>query len=301
MGIEEIKTISVVGSGTMGSQIAQQCALGGYDVWLTDVAQEQLDRAAASNRKLVLRRVEKGQLSSEDAEAALARVRTTTSLEEAASQADFIFEAIVEKLEPKRELFTRLDAIAQGRTILATNSSTIPISRLAEVTQRPDRCCNTHFFHPVLVMQLCEVVRGPATSDDTVKTTMELIRRIGRVPVLIEKEIDGFLVNRILHAASQEAMRLFEGGYADFPAIDLAVEKGLNWPMGPFKLADFSGVDITYNARREKFESSGDEHDRPPDFMRKMVEAGRLGRKTGSGFYDYSGNEPAPAEDPRRL
>jgi 3-hydroxybutyryl-CoA dehydrogenase len=150
-------------------------------------------------------------------------------------------------------------------------------------------------------MQLCEVVRGPQTSDETITTTMELIRRIGRVPVLIEKEIDGFLVNRILHAASQEAMRLYAGGYADFPDIDLAVEKGLNWPMGPFKLADFSGVDISYNARREKYEASGDEREKPMEFMRKMVEAGRHGRKTGIGFYDYRGGEPVPAEDPRKL
>jgi len=301
VAIDDIKTICVVGSGTMGAQIAQQAALGGYPVWLTDVSEEQLQRAVESNRGLIQRRVDKGQMTQADADAAVARVRTTTSLEAAAGAADFVFEAIVEKLAPKRELFAQLDQVAPAHTILATNSSTIPISKLADATGRPDRCCNTHFFHPVLVMQLCEVVKGPQTSDATVETTMELIRRIDRVPVLITKEIDGFIVNRILHAASQEAMRLYEGGYADFDAIDLAVEKGLNWPMGPFKLADFSGVDITYNARREKFEASGDEHDRPPGFMRKMVEAGRHGRKTGKGFYDYSGGNPRPAEDPRRL
>ena len=301
MAIDDIKTICVVGSGTMGAQIAQQAALGGYPVWLTDVSEEQLQRAVESNRGLIQRRVDKGQMTQADADAAVARVRTTTSLEAAAGAADFVFEAIVEKLAPKRELFAQLDQVAPAHTILATNSSTIPISKLADATGRPDRCCNTHFFHPVLVMQLCEVVKGPQTSDATVETTMELILRIDRVPVLITKEIDGFIVNRILHAASQEAMRLYEGGYADFDAIDLAVEKGLNWPMGPFKLADFSGVDITYNARREKFEASGDEHDRPPGFMRKMVEAGRHGRKTGKGFYDYSGGNPRPAEDPRRL
>jgi 3-hydroxybutyryl-CoA dehydrogenase len=300
VGIDEIKTIAVVGSGTMGSQIAQQAALGGYDVWLTDVSDDALKAAVEGNRRHVMRRVDKDQLSQDDAVAALERVRTTTSLEEAAGAADFVFEAIVEKLEPKRRLFAALDAAAPGHTILATNSSTIPISKLADATQRPDRCLNTHFFHPVLVMQLCEVVKGPQTSDDTVATTMELIERVGRVPVLIEKEIDGFIVNRILHAASQEAMRLYEGGYADFAAIDLAVEKGLNWPMGPFKLADFSGIDITYNARREKFESSGDEHDRPPDFLRRMAEGGRHGRKTGKGFYDYSGGDVVPAEDPRQ-
>ncbi|MFY9616210.1 MAG: 3-hydroxyacyl-CoA dehydrogenase family protein [Candidatus Dormiibacterota bacterium] len=300
MGIDDIRTVCVVGSGTMGSQIAQQTALGGYDVWLTDVSDEQLQRAVDSNHKLLTRRVEKGQLAEADATAALERVSTTSSLEDAAGAADFVFEAIVEKLPPKRELFTRLDAIAPAHTILATNSSTIPISRLADATSRPDRCCNTHFFHPVLVMQLCEVVKGPETSDETVATTMELIQRIGRVPVLIEKEIDGFVVNRILHAASQEAMRLYEGGYADFASIDLAVEKGLNWPMGPFKLADFSGIDVTYNARREKFEASGDEREKPPDFLARMVDAGRLGRKTGTGFYDYGSGSPVPAEDPRK-
>jgi 3-hydroxybutyryl-CoA dehydrogenase len=300
VGIDDIRTICVVGSGTMGSQIAQQTALGGYDVWLTDVSDEQLQRAVDSNHKLLTRRVDKGQLAEADATAALGRVRTTTSLEEAAGAADFVFEAIVEKLQPKRDLFARLDTAAPAHAILATNSSTIPISKLADATERPDRCCNTHFFHPVLVMQLCEVVRGPQTSDETVATAMALIQRIGRVPVLIEKEIDGFVVNRILHAASQEAMRLYEGGYADFASIDLAVEKGLNWPMGPFKLADFSGIDVTYNARREKFEASGDEREKPPDFLARMVDAGRLGRKTGKGFYDYGSGSPVPAEDPRK-
>ena len=301
MGIDEVRIIGVVGAGTMGAQIAQQSALGGYEVWLTDVSEEQLQKAVESNRRLVMRRVDKGDMTSEDAAAALNRVHTTTTLEEAVGRADFVFEAIVERLQPKQELFERMDGIAQGRTILATNSSTIPISKLAGSTQRPDRCVNSHFFHPVLVMQLCEVGRGPATSDETVETTMELIRRINRVPVLLAKEIDGFIVNRILHAASQEAMRLYEGGYADFPDIDLAVEKGLNWPMGPFKLADFSGVDITYNARRERFEGSGEEHDRPAEFLRRMVEKGRLGRKSGVGFYDYTDGKITPAEDPRKL
>jgi 3-hydroxybutyryl-CoA dehydrogenase len=301
LSIDDIKTVAVVGGGTMGSQIAQQAALGGYDVWLTDVSQEQLDRAAEQNLKLLTRRADKGAMTAEEVATAHARVRTTTSLAEALGAADFVFEAVVEKLEPKREVFAAIDAAAPAHAIIATNSSTIPISRLADATSRPDRCCNTHFFHPVLVMQLCEVVKGPQTSDETIATTVALIERIGRVPVVIEKEIDGFIVNRILHAASQEAMRLYEGGYADFAAIDLAVEKGLNWPMGPFKLADFSGIDITYNARREKFAASGDPHDRPPDFLARMAESGRHGRKTGKGFYDYGAGDPVPAEDPRKL
>ena len=285
----------------MGSQIAQQCALGGFDVWLTDVKEDQLKRAAENNLKLLMRRADKGEMTPKEAAQAHARVRTTRKLDEAAGGAQFVFEAIVERLGPKRELFQRLDEFAPKDAILASNSSTIPISRVADATARPDRCVNTHFFHPVLVMELCEVGRGPETSAATIATTMELIERIGRVPVLIEKEIDGFIVNRILHAASQEAMRLFADGYADFPSIDLAVEKGLNWPMGPFKLADFSGVDITYNARREKFEASGDEQDRPQEFLRKMVDAGRHGRKSGVGFYDYRGTQVVPGEDPREL
>jgi 3-hydroxybutyryl-CoA dehydrogenase len=301
LGIDDIKTVGVVGAGTMGAQIAQQTGLGGYQVWLTDVSEDQLQGAAKSNQRLLERRVEKEQMTQADAVAALGRVRTTTSLEEAVGSSDFVFEAIVEALPPKRELFSRLDQAAPSHAIFATNSSTIPISKLADATGRPEKCCNTHFFHPVLVMQLCEVVQGPQTSPQTIATTMELIRRIGRVPVLITKEIDGFIVNRILHAASQEAMRLYEGGYAEFADIDLAVEKGLNWPMGPFKLADFSGLDITYNARREKFEASGDERERPPEFLRRMVQAGRHGQKTGKGFYDYSGSSPVPAEDPREL
>ena len=301
MAIDDIKTICVVGAGTMGSQIAQQCALGGYEVFLTDVSEEQLQRASEQNLRLLTRRADKGQLTKEEAGAAHQRVHTTTALEEAAVGADFCFEAVLEQLPPKLDVFAALDRVAPPHAILASNSSTIPISKIADATGRPDKCCNTHFFHPVLVMQLCEVVKGPKTSDQTIETAMELIRRIHRVPVLIEREIDGFIVNRILHAASQEAMRLFEGGYATFADIDLAVEKGLNWPMGPFKLADFSGVDITYNARREKFEGSGDEHDRPMEFLRKMVENNRLGRKTGVGFYDYSSGEPVPAADPREL
>lgn len=271
----------------MGAQIAQQAALHGVDVWLTDKNSEQLAKAAASNRDHVERRVVKGRLSSEDAAAAIARVRLTDELEEAVRDADFVIEAVFEDLDLKAAVFTQLDRQAPSDAVLASNSSTMPISKIAGVTNRPDRCVNMHFFFPVLVMDLVEVVRGPQTSDDTVERSLAMAREMGRTPVLINKEIDGFIVNRILHAATQEAYRLLDDGVASFEDIDIAVEKGLNWPLGPFRLGDFSGLDVTYNARQHMYKTTGDERYRPSPQLEAKVKAGKLGRKTGEGWYRY--------------
>jgi len=282
-----VTRLAVVGGGGMGSQIAQQAALHGVEVQLQDVSADQLRKAVEQNRRLLQRRVEKARLSQAEADAAVALVRTTTDLEEAAGGAEIVIEAIVEKLEPKRDLFAQLDRICPPRTILASNSSTMPISQLASATARADRCCNLHFFFPVLVMELCEVVRGPQTSEETVQFAMEFVRQMGRVPVLLKKEIDGFIVNRILHHASQEAYRLLDAGGASFEDIDTAVEKGLNWPLGPFRLGDLSGLDVTYNARRHIYETTGDPKYKPSQQLRRKVEEGKLGRKTGEGWYRY--------------
>jgi len=182
-------------------------------------------------------------------------------------------------------VFESLGKHARKDAILASNSSTIAISRLADFTGRPDRCCNMHFFHPVTVMQLCEVVRGPKTSDATVAAAMDFVRSIDRTPVLLQKEIWGFIVNRILFAASEEAIRLLEGGYASADDIDVAVQKGLNWPMGPFHLLDFSGLDIFYGAMKDRHRQG--EGDEAPELLRKLVEEGHLGRKTRKGFFEY--------------
>jgi 3-hydroxybutyryl-CoA dehydrogenase len=171
--------------------------------------------------------------------------------------------------------------------VLASNSSTMGISKVAGATMRPDRCVNMHFFYPVLVMDLVEVVRGPATSDETVARAMAVAREMGRVPVVLNKEIDGFIVNRILHAATQEAYRLLDAGVASFEDIDIAVEKGLNWPLGPFRLGDFSGLDVTYKARLHMYETTGDERYKPSPQLKAKVDAGKLGRKTGEGWYRY--------------
>jgi 3-hydroxybutyryl-CoA dehydrogenase len=279
--------LGVVGSGTMGAQIAQQAALNGIETALTDVAEEQLRKAVESNRALLARRVERGRLDAAAAHQALALVRTTVDLEEAVVDADLVIEAIVEQLEPKQELFERLDRLSRPDTILATNSSTMPVSAVSARVRQKDRCCNIHFFHPVLVMELAEVVKGPDTSEETVERAMAYVREMGRVPVLIRKEIDGFIVNRILHAASQEAYNLLDQGVASFEDIDLAVEKGLNWPMGPFRLGDFSGLDVTYNARMHRYRATGDPRHRPSPQLEAKVKAGHLGRKTGRGWYVY--------------
>ncbi|HEX2646041.1 MAG TPA: 3-hydroxyacyl-CoA dehydrogenase family protein, partial [Candidatus Dormibacteraeota bacterium] len=232
-------------------------------------------------------RVEKGKLSQEDADAALERVRTLTDLRAAVEHAEAVIEAVFEDLDVKRLVFRELDAAAPQQAVLASNSSTIGISKLADVTERPDRCVNMHFFYPVLVMDVVEIVRGPQTSDATVERAVELAHQMGRTPVVLNKEIDGFIVNRILHAATQEAYRLLDAGVASFEDIDTAVEKGLNWPMGPFRLGDFSGLDVTYNARLHMYKSTGDERYRPSPQLEAKVKSGKLGRKTGEGWYRY--------------
>ncbi|TMF96040.1 MAG: 3-hydroxyacyl-CoA dehydrogenase family protein [Chloroflexi bacterium] len=279
--------LAVVGAGSMGAQIAQQAALHGIDAVLHDQDEDQLRKARASNQGHIARRVEKGRLSEEKAREALERVRGTTDLREAAREADFVIEAVFEDLEVKRSIFHDLDEFAPAHAVLASNSSTIGISKIADATRRPDRCLNMHFFYPVLVMDLVEVVRGPQTSDETMERGMALAREMGRTPVLLKKEIDGFIVNRILHAATQEAYRLLDADVASFEDIDAAVEKGLNWPMGPFRLGDFSGLDVTYNARLHMYRSTGDERYRPSPQLEAKVKAGKLGRKTGEGWYRY--------------
>lgn len=279
--------LAVVGAGSMGAQIAQQAALHGVDVTLQDKDAEQLRKAVASNRGHLERRVEKGRLTREEAEAALGRVRTSTDLADAARDVDFAIEAVFEDLETKRAVFAELDRVAPKDAVLASNSSTMGISKLADATQRADRCVNMHFFFPVLLMEVVEIVRGPQTSDSTVERALALAREMHRTPVVLNKEIDGFIVNRILHAATQEAYRLLDAGVASFEDIDVAVEKGLNWPLGPFRLGDFSGLDITYNARMHMYRTTGDERYRPSPQLEAKVKAGKLGRKTGEGWYRY--------------
>jgi len=296
MGIEDVHKICVTGAGQMGAQIAIQAALHGLEVTLHDVDAGQLKKALG-NRKHLERRVEKGKMPAELVDVTFSRLVTTTSLEEACRDADFVIEAVVEVLDVKREVFRQLDKLCAEHVILATNSSYLGNSEIGVVTERPDRVVNMHFFYPPLVMQLVEVVKGEHTSEETVETAAALARKIGKVPVILHKELPGFLVNRILRAITDEAYFLLENGVASFTDVDLACELGLNHPMGPFKLGDFSGLDIGYEARLENHRKSGNSEDLPPASLERRVKRGDLGRKTGRGFYDYSTDPPAPTED----
>jgi 3-hydroxybutyryl-CoA dehydrogenase len=286
-----VRRLCVVGAGTMGHQIAMLGALAGCETTVVDVRPEALGQAEASNRAHMARWVERGRLTATDASQALARLRWTTRLEDAARDADFIIEAVIERLEDKQAVFTAADRVAPPHAVLATNSSTIRSSLLAPATARADRVCNMHFFNPPLVMELVEVVMHPLTAQATVESAMALARRMGRTPVLLKKEISGFVVNRILWALVDEAVRLYEGGIASFEDIDIAVKKGLRHPMGPFELMDFNGIDVAYNARMQRFRETGDPQAQPPRSIVDRYERREWGRKTGKGWYAYPQRE----------
>ncbi|NLC76238.1 MAG: 3-hydroxyacyl-CoA dehydrogenase family protein, partial [Clostridia bacterium] len=232
MKVEDIKKICVIGAGNMGHQISLCAALAGYQVSCTDISQEMLDKAAEFARTYLPGRVAKGKLTQEQADQALANLSFTLSLEEAASDADFVIEAAVEKLEVKRKLFADLDRIAPPHAILATNSSFIVSSKIADVTGRPEKVCNMHFFNPALVMKLVEVVQGPHTAEETAQVTMDLCEKLGKIGVWLKKEIYGFLVNRILAAINNEALFLADIGIATPEEIDIAVGNALCHPLG---------------------------------------------------------------------
>jgi 3-hydroxybutyryl-CoA dehydrogenase len=284
----EIKTVCVVGAGTVGSQLAFQCALGGLAVHLTSRSQETIDKGRANAERLLRRRVEKGTLTEFECEDALGRVTTGTDLAGALADADIMVEAVAERLDLKEDIFRRADAAAPPRTILATTSSTIEIQKLAPLTSRPEKCINAHFFNPVLLMDLVEVVRGPETSDETVNATMAFARRVGRHPVMVQKESYGFIVNRIIFTAIREALRLVDEGAATPEDIDEACVRGLNWPMGPVKLADFIGLDVIRDAWLLGRDEMADDAWVPTPELERHVEAGELGMKTGKGFLEHA-------------
>jgi 3-hydroxybutyryl-CoA dehydrogenase len=282
-----MQRILVVGAGAMGSQIAMVCALAGYDTTVTDVADEALDRAKSQLRGRLDRDVAKDRRTRDDVDAAFARLTFTTDLDAAAATADLVIEAAVEKLEVKREVFARLDTTSPAHTILTTNSSAIMSSQLADATGRPDRVANMHFFNPALVMRCVEVVGSSATSDATMEAVTALARSLGKEPVVLRKEIPGFVANRILGAVRDEAIFLLENGIASVEDIDTACRTALGYPMGPFELMDLTGIDIGYHAKLARHAVTGDPRDLPSRTITELVERSDLGRKTGKGFYTY--------------
>jgi 3-hydroxybutyryl-CoA dehydrogenase len=286
MTVEGVRTVSVVGAGTMGSQIAHQVALGGYPVQLYSRSAERLQSAVSTTAGLLHKRVERGKLDADECQRALDRVTTTTDLAEATAGADLVIESIAEDHDAKTRLFTELDRLAPQQAILASNSSTMPSSFFAGLVTNPGRLLNVHFFNPALVMQLVEVVQGPHTSEEAVDTGMEFARSIGKTPVLVRKETYGFIANRILFIAMQEAFKLVEQGYCTMEDCDLAVRNGLNWPMGPFELADLVGLDVTREILSQGYVQTGEERWKPTPILIDRVDRGELGRKTGRGFYE---------------
>ncbi|WP_153731765.1 3-hydroxyacyl-CoA dehydrogenase family protein [Sporosarcina obsidiansis] len=281
-----INQVAVVGSGAMGSQIAIVCALAGYPVTLQDIEQSSIDKAKTFLKGQMDKRVDKGRYTREEVDRAFDKLVFTTDIQQL-SKANIVIEAIVEKLDAKRDLFAQLDKIVASNTILATNSSTIVSSKLADVVSHPENVCNIHFFNPVLVMEMVEVVKGPHTSNETASESMEFIESIKKTPVLLKKEISGFIANRILGKLMDEALFLYENGYASADEIDIVCKKALNHPIGPFALLDLTGLDVNYFVRQQRFEETGDEKDRPSKVVAEKVAKGELGRKTGKGFYKY--------------
>jgi len=287
MNINDVKNIAVIGAGNMGHQIALLCALHGYKTTCTDVKEDILKKAETFANSYLPERVRKGKLTQEQADRARANLSFTSNLKEAVKDADYVIEAVLEILDVKRKVFAEVDRLAPPHAILATNSSFIVSSRLADVTQRPDKVLNLHFFNPALVMKLVEVVQGPHVSDETTQISLALCERLEKVGVHLQKEVEGFLLNRILTAIAREAFWLLEMGVASFEDIDKAQVYGAGHPMGAFRLMDLTGLDLAYIRLMEKFRETGDPADLPAPSLVERYMKGWYGEKAGKGWYDY--------------
>lgn len=279
--------IAVIGAGNMGHQIAICAALSGFKVSCIDTNPAILAKAISFADNYLKERVLKGKLSQDAANLTQTNLSFLSDLTDAAKDADLVIEAIIEKLDIKRKLFADLDKICPSHTILTTNSSYIVSSKIADATSRPDKVCNMHFFNPALVMKCVEVVKGPHVSDETVETVMNVAKKMSKTPVLLQKEIYGFLVNRLLQASRKEALNLLEMGVATFEDIDTAAKNGLGYPMGPFELLDLTGIDLAYHVGIEKYNETADPTDKPSPAIVEKFEKGEFGKKTGKGFYEY--------------
>ncbi|CAL8899341.1 3-hydroxybutyryl-CoA dehydrogenase [Kocuria varians] len=284
---ENIQHVTVVGAGAMGSQIAMVCALAGYETDVVDIAQDAVDRASEQLHARMDRDVSKGRRTPEDVDAAFERLTFSTDRDACAAHADLVIEAAVEDLTIKRQVFAELDRVCPPHTILATNSSNIVSSRVADATNRPEKVCNVHFFNPALVMECVEVVPHAGTSRETVATAVAFARSLGKQPVELKKEVPGFVANRLLGALRAEALKLYEDGVADFEDIDTAARTALRHPMGPFELMDMVGIDVVYLIRLAEYEQTGDPASLPAESIKEKYEAGEHGRKSGKGWYDY--------------
>jgi 3-hydroxybutyryl-CoA dehydrogenase len=278
--------LGVIGSGLMGAGIAQVSATAGYDVVLHDVRQEQLDKARTEIETSLQRLVKKERLTDDEVTAALGRISTDTSIEGVAGS-DVVVEAVFEKLELKQEIFRTLDKLVGPDTLLATNTSALPITQVAAVTNRPERVVGTHFFSPVPMMKLCEVVRGFKTSDEALQRAVDFATEIGKTCVVVNRDIAGFVTTRLIVALTVEAVKLVESGVATAEDVDTACRLGFGHAMGPLETMDLTGVDVFVNASRNIYADTVDAKFYPPESSVRMAAAGDHGRKTGRGWYEH--------------
>ncbi len=288
MQIGDVKTISVIGAGNMGHQISTLCALYGYATKCTDIDANILKNAEEFVDNYLPGRVKKGKISEEEAKQTRQRLTFTQDFHQAVKNADFVIEAAVEEVAVKRKIFADLDRTAPSHAVLATNSSYIVSSRVADATDRQDKVVNLHFFNPALVMKLVEVVQGPHVSEETAEICFRLCENLNKVPVHLKKEVKGFLLNRIISAIRNEALWMYEMGVADFQDIDKACVYGAGHPMGPFRLMDLTGIDLAYIMAMEEFRETGDRSYLPSPSVVERYVSGDYGEKTGKGWYDYS-------------
>ena len=281
-----VEKIAVIGAGTMGHGIAQVAAQAGLPVSLVDVSRELVERGRSMIESNLKKGVERGKVTQQQMADALARIRTATDLTGSAEGADLVIEAVVERLDAKRELFAKLDDICARQTVLATNTSSLSIASIASATRRPDRVIGMHFFNPVHIMKLLEIVTGAETSDETLRVALDVASRMGKEAITV-KDTPGFATSRLGVALGLEAMRMLEQGVASAEDIDKAMVLGYNHPMGPLRLTDLVGLDIRLSIAEYLFAELGSEVFRPPDILRRKVAEGKLGKKSGEGFYKW--------------
>ncbi len=287
----DIKKVCVVGAGTMGSGITQVVAQSGYEVTMVDLKQEVLDRGMGNISSSLARMVKKGTMQQADADKLLARIKAMTDMREAAKDVDYAIEAVFEKVEVKHPVLKELDEICPERTIFASNTSSLPISLLSSVTKRPEKFIGMHFFNPVSMMRLIEVVRSLLTSDETVSISVNFGKSLGKEPVVV-KDSPGFVANRIVNAAGNEALKILQEGLASADDIDKVCKLAFNWPIGLFEMIDLAGADVVLDMADSIYQQTGWERYKAAPILRSMVDCGYLGRKVGNGFYTMFAKRP---------
>jgi 3-hydroxybutyryl-CoA dehydrogenase len=280
-----IKKIGVVGAGAMGNGIAQIAAQIGYDVVMRDIEMRFVEGGMNNIERFLSKSVEKGKIDASEKDTIIGRIKGTIDMDDL-KDVDFVVEAVIEDLDLKKSVFKELDELCKPDVILSSNTSSMSITEIAASTKRPDKVCGMHFFNPVPIMRLVEIIRGYSTSDETIKTTIELAQKMGKTTVEVKKDSPGFIVNRIMIPHMIEAIKIVEEGIASIEDVDKAVKNGLNYPMGPFELMDLTGIDIAYFVTQYFFNELNKENKWvAPNLLKTMVRAGKLGKKAGGGWY----------------